>query len=139
MRTLDPEEQLGYVLVRAADQVSRTWLAALREHGINPRQFSVLAILVREPASSQAELARRVLVTPQSMSEAIASLIDAGLLRRKESAPGRTAVLELTSAAKALLARAYPVVEESEREAFAVLTVAERKVLGRLLRKLVAR
>ena len=64
---LDPDAQLGYVLVRAADQVSRPWHAALRAHGINPRQFSVLAWLARDPGLSQGELARRVMVTPQNV------------------------------------------------------------------------
>jgi DNA-binding MarR family transcriptional regulator len=138
MRSLDPEEQLGYVLVRAAEQVSRPWLAAMRRHGINPRQFSVLALLVREPALSQGELARRVMVTPQSMSELIAALAEAELLQRGVAEPGRASDLRVTSKGKALLKKAYPVVEETQRDAFAALTAKEREQLGGLLRKLLA-
>jgi DNA-binding MarR family transcriptional regulator len=137
-RVLDPEEQLGYALVRAAAQISRPWLAAMRRHGINPRQFSVLAILIGEPTLSQGELARRVLVTPQSMSELIAALVEDGLLRRDNVPPGRAARLRVTSKGKALLEKAYPVVEETERKSFAALSAKERAYLGTLLRKLLA-
>lgn len=136
MKRLIPEQQLGYVLVRAADQVSRPWLAALRRHGINPRQFSVLALLVHDSMLSQGELARRVMVTPQSMSELVTTLIEGGLLLRRDVTPGRAARLEVTKKGKALLDKAYPVVEATEREAFATLSAKEREQLGELLEKL---
>src|SRR5688572_981023 len=109
MAPLDPHEQLGYLVVRVADQVSRAWFAKLRRHRINPRQFSTLALLVREPTLSQGELARRVMVTPQSMSDSIATLIDAGLLKRAAVKPGRAAKLDVSGRGKALLRKAYPV------------------------------
>ncbi|MEY2934994.1 MAG: hypothetical protein RL033_5743 [Pseudomonadota bacterium] len=136
MKTLDPEEQLGYLVARVADRNSRGWLTALRQHDISPRQFSVLAHVVREPGLTQAELARRTMVTPQSMSELIATLLDAGLLSREAIQPGRQAELEVTGLGKALLRKAYPVVEATNRESFAALTGAERQLLGELLRKL---
>ena len=68
MKFLDPDAQLGYLVACVAHDVSRAWYAALRRHRINPRQFSVLASLAREPTLSQAGLARRVMITPQSMA-----------------------------------------------------------------------
>ena len=133
---LDPDDQLGYLLVRAADRASRRWHAALRAHRINPRQFSVLALLARDPGLSQAELARRVLITPQSMSESLVGLIDAGHLTRDEIEPGRPARLRLTEAGRALLDTAYPVVKASDRDVFAALTDRDRAELGRILRTL---
>jgi DNA-binding MarR family transcriptional regulator len=133
---LDPEGQLGYQLVRVADLVARPWSAALRKHGINPRQFSILAVLAHDPALSQGELARRVLITPQSMSESLQGLLQAGLIARSDVAPGHAARVSLTSAGRRLLAKAYPIVEASNRESFAALTVAERKQLSRIFGKL---
>lgn len=135
---LDPDAQLGYMLVRAADQVSRPWHAALRAHGINPRQFSVLAWLARDPGLSQGELARRVMVTPQSMSESLAALLQSGYVDRDEPGPGRAAQLRLSAAGRRLLARAYPVIEATNRDSFAALSPAERSDLARLLHKLLA-
>jgi len=134
---LDPDEQLGYLLVRAADQASRRWHAALRAHGVNPRQFSVLAMLARDPGLSQAELARRVLVTPQSMSESLAGLVRAGLIAREPPEPGLPAQVSLTEAGRDLLAAAYPVIGSVDRATFAALTGRERDDLRRLLRKLI--
>jgi DNA-binding MarR family transcriptional regulator len=133
---LDPDAQLGYLVVRVADRMSRSWHAALRAHGINPRQFSVLGLLARDPDLSQAELARRVLVTPQSMSESLVGLLRAGLVERDEAGSGQPARVRLTEAGRELLRRAYPVVEATDRVGFGALNTDERADLGRLLRKL---
>src|SRR5688500_12487862 len=131
---LDPEAQLGYLLVRGADHVSRPWHAALRAHGINPRQFSMLSCIAQDPGASQAERARRVMITPQSASESLAALVDAALIERGDRGPGRAAELRLTAAGRRLLTRAYPVVEACDRELFARLSRAERAELARVLR-----
>jgi len=136
MDALDPNSQLGYLLVRAARKVSQSWLKAVSGHGINPRQFSTLAILVREPSLSQGELARRVMVTPQSMSESLAGLLAARLLTREEGGPGRAARLEVTAEGKALLRKAYPVVKAADDACFTSLSSSERKALSVLLRRL---
>lgn len=135
---LDPESQLGYLLVRAADHVSRPWATALRAHGINPRQFSMLAWLAQAPGLSQAELARRVMVTPQSMSESLTALMDAGWIARRALERGHAAELQLTPQGRRLLTKAYPVVLATNRESFAGLTSAERAELARLLHKLIS-
>jgi DNA-binding MarR family transcriptional regulator len=135
---LDPDAQLGYLLVRAADQLTKTWNAAMRAQGINPRQFSMLATLAHDPGISQGELARRVLVTPQSMSESLASLIAAGWVDRVDAAPGHPAQLRVSATGRRLLGRAYPVVEATNRDGFAALTSKERQELLRILGKLVA-
>jgi DNA-binding MarR family transcriptional regulator len=133
---LDPDAQLGYLLARAAQQLERPWAAALRAEGINPRQFSMLAWLAREPTLSQAELARRVLITAQSASESLAALLDARLITRKRVPSGLKADVRLTAAGKALLQRAYPIIKTTNREGFQALTPRERDELGRLLEKL---
>jgi len=133
---LDPESQLGYLVVRVADQLARPWPEALRAHGINARQFSMLAVLARDPGLSQAELARRVLIRPQSLGESLAALMRAGLIIRGEVEPGRAARLEVTDAGHQLLTHAHPVVRAYDHERFAALTCDERDELARLLRKL---
>jgi DNA-binding MarR family transcriptional regulator len=135
---MDPAEQLGYLLVVCADQMSRAWHAALRHAGINPRQFSMLAVLAREPGISQADLARRVLITPQSVSESVTRLIDANLVTRGVTEPGKPAELVLTDAGHTVLNNAYPVVKTFNLEAFSALTDRELKIMAGLLRKLIA-
>lgn len=135
---IDPDAQLGYLLVVCAEQTSRAWHEALRQAGINPRQFSMLAVLAHEPGISQAQLARRVLITPQSVSESLNRLIESDLVTRGAAEPGKPAQLMLTAAGHALLVNAYPVVEAFNRDSFSALTDRERGVMGRLLRKLIA-
>ena len=132
-----PEQQLGYLFVRLADRVRKQWEARLRGRSINPRQFSVLAWLDARPGLNANELARRVMVTPQSMSESLLALVDAGLVARAEAPkPGKSIALGLTSKGKQILASAYPLVAESNEESFAVLSPSERKTLAKLLWKL---
>jgi len=133
---LDPDRQLGYLLARAADQAGRLWLARLKSRNINPRQFSMLAWLAKDPGLSQGALARLVMITPQSASESLKALVDAGLVARGEVAPGRPARLHLTASGRSLLTKAYPLVERANQESFAALTASERTHLGALLRKL---
>ncbi|RZU53120.1 DNA-binding MarR family transcriptional regulator [Krasilnikovia cinnamomea] len=133
---MDPDTQLGYLLVRCGDQQARAWQEALRAHGVNPRQFSMLASLAHDPGISQAELARRVMVTPQSMSESLTRLIDDGLIARGSTEPGRPARLGLTEAGRRALERAYPVVSAHQEQAFAALTADEKAELARVLGKL---
>jgi DNA-binding MarR family transcriptional regulator len=134
---LDPESQLGYLLIRCADQVARPWSTAMRAHGVNPRQFSMLAWLAQSPGISQAELARRVMVRPQSMSESLAELIEAGWITRGAAERGRAAKLRLTPKGRKLLSKAYPVVEATNRESFAALSSKEHAELALLLRKII--
>lgn len=130
---MDPDAQLGYLIARAGDLVSRRWFEELSARGINPRQFSVLSILVREPGISQAGLARRALITPQSMSELLPRLVAAGLIERGSTAPGRSASLVVADAGRALLARAYPIVSRLDGDAFGAMPAADRRELTRLL------
>ncbi len=132
-----PEQQLGYLLVRVSDRVRKQWESRLRGRSINPRQFSALAWLDADPGINANELARRLMVTPQSMSESLAALVDAGLVARaEEPQPGRSIALELTPKGRQLLASAYPLVVASNEESFAALSEREREVLTKLLRKL---
>jgi DNA-binding MarR family transcriptional regulator len=133
---LDPESQVGYRFVRAADELALSWSAALREHGINPRQFSILALVAHDPTLSQAEIGRRVMITPQSVGESLANLLERGWITRGPMEAGRAATLGLTPAGRRLLARAYPVVEAHQEKVFSVLTTSERAQLMRILQKL---
>lgn len=134
--SMDPDRQLGYLLARAASRAQKTWAIALNEHGINPRQFSMLALLASDPGLSQAELGRRVMITPQSASESLAALAAQGLIARERAEPGKASQVEVTATGKAVLRRAYPIVERVTLEVFGSLSRREQSKLAELLRKL---
>ncbi|HEY5981250.1 MAG TPA: MarR family transcriptional regulator [Microlunatus sp.] len=118
--------------------MSRPWSDGLQASGINPRQFSVLALIAADPGLSQAELARRALVTPQSMSEMLTRLEAAGLAHRSDTTAGRSAQVAITEDGRATLAAAYPQVLRLQQESLAALDPVEQRELGRMLAKVIA-
>lgn len=97
----------------------------------------MLACIARDPGVCQAELARQVMVTPQSVSESLAALQDGGWIARDKVEPGRAAKLRLTTEGRKLLQKPYPVLEASNQEFFALLTGGERTELARILQKII--
>ncbi len=134
-KAVDSEQALGALLLLVSDQVFRSWNRALRNAKINPRQFSMLAALTEESGISQGELARRLMVTPQSVSESVVNLVDIGLVVRGKIERGRPASLKLTANGKKVFAKANPAVDVWAKTQFAVLSKTERASFAQLLQK----
>jgi len=91
-------------------------------------------VLRAEDGLSNAQLARRSLVTPQSMSEVLALLVEQGyVLRRAEPDHGRVIRTELTKAGQRALDRCDRAVDAVERELLRDLDAGERAGLRDLL------
>lgn len=118
---MDPDEFVEYRLVRLADLMRRRFDDALRPHGLTARQFSVLAVLRARPGVTSAELARAVLLAPQSMGALLDQLERAGLVRpRHRGGKGVRSPVELTSDGDASLdaaARAVRDLDDRTRQA----------------------
>lgn len=118
---VDPEQFVEYRLIRVADRLRRRFDDALRPHGLSARQFSVLAVLRARPGVTSAELARAVLMTPQSMGALVDQLERAGLVqRRPRRGKGVPAPTELSAAGEETLDAAAATVtalEEHTRHA----------------------
>lgn len=78
-----------WTLVRAFHPVAATLYELFARHELTPTQFGVLAQLATGAADSQAQLARRVLVTPQSLHVLVAELEGRGLLEISGGLRGR--------------------------------------------------
>ena len=79
--------------------------------------YTALSVLRVQDGLSNAQLARRSLVTPQSMSEALAQLVDRGYVRRRADPDhGRIIRTELTKAGSRALERCDRAVDVVERE-----------------------
>lgn len=134
---VEPEDFLGYRLVRIAQALEARFKRGLSGFGLSPRQFSVLAVLLERPEVTVAELARAVLTTPQSMAALIEGLEARELITRsRPRRRGVAAPLTLTVAGRELVARAGPSVLRMEDAVFAGLTGPQvlqlRGLLGRL-------
>lgn len=75
-------------LVQTSHVVTRRFRELFAAHGLTPTQFGVLACLRDGDDFTKAQLARAVLVTPQSMDPLIDSLLARGLVER-DGPPGR--------------------------------------------------
>lgn len=116
----------------------------LRPAGLTPIQYLVLSILSRRGTWSTAELARRFHITPQSMTQIVASLQKKRLIARSKSlAHGRILNIRLTPAGLRRLDRCNLAVDRLEHAVFADFDAAEltrfRELLGTALLKITER
>ncbi len=121
---------LIYVVGRV-DRGVRTELARrLRPWELTVAQFTALSVLARRPGLSNAQLARRSLISPQAMNEVLASLEQRGLATRTAD-PGHARILNatLTAAGEILLAAAAGVADELQDELLADVPECERPLL----------
>lgn len=100
----DPDHFTALTVVRTAQVLGRVFTATLAPFDLAPHHFSVLLHLVERPGISQADLARVVLATPQSIGELVRVMEDKGLIERTPPAGrGRPSALYASTAGRALL------------------------------------
>ena len=124
----------AYALARAGSAMTARFTRELSTVGLRPHTFFVLVHLAREPALTSAELARRLSMTPQSMSALLHGLADAGWVERPTGARrGQRVDVRLTDAGREALAAAGPVLAELGRPEAMGLTAEEAGTLHALL------
>ena len=111
---------------------------AISPHGVSTAQIGVLRQLANEPGLSGAELARRLLISPQGVQLALTALEKRGLVERKQD-PGHGRILQayLTDEGRATTEAVFHDAVAAHEAVFGVLTVQEQKTLGDLLRRVV--
>lgn len=126
-------------LVKRAETVVRSGLAdCLQPLDVTPRQYVTLSLLREERDQSSADLARKAGITPQSMSETIATLIRKGWIARLEN-PGHRRILmtRLTGAGEALLAECEKAVDVMETRLLSGFSKGDLDNLRQALRAIV--
>jgi DNA-binding MarR family transcriptional regulator len=112
-----PEPRLSYVIGRLERALRRRLTAAVEPMGLTLPAYTALSVLRVQDGLSNAQLARRSFVTPQSMSEVLALLVERGYVRRRaEPGHGRVLRTELTKAGDRALDRCDRAVDAIERE-----------------------
>lgn len=128
------EGHLGYLLRQASAALTRRMERALADLGVTPPQFAVLTMLVAYPGISNAEIARLVMQTPQTVSVIVANLERSGALQRRAHAVhGRIQHLDVTPEGEALLAQCRRRVVALEHQLVAALGPDEEAVVRRWL------
>jgi DNA-binding MarR family transcriptional regulator len=129
------EPTLLYLVGRIDRVVRRAMGTVLKGQGLSVNQYATLSVLDRRSGLSNAQLARRALVSPQSMNEVLLALEQRGLVRRRAHPDhGRILQARLTPKGRALLARCDAEVHQVEARMVSGLSNDERAALrGALL------
>jgi DNA-binding MarR family transcriptional regulator len=116
----------GYLLKRAQATLNAAMTDVLREHGATLAQYAVLTALDEEPGLSNAGLARRAFVTPQSMNQVLHELEQKGwVARRPDPAHARILQADLTPAGRTVLRACRVAVDAVEEQMLAPLAPDE--------------
>lgn len=137
MTDLRPEDLDGltsWTLIRAAHHVERELTALFAEFDLSPSQFGVLAYLAAGEPLTQAELARLVLVRPQSIADVIEGMVQRDLLvRTGQRGRGRRNPVALSARGSHVLEAAWGAVVASDQRSSTKLAAAEREQLNDML------
>ena len=124
------EPRISYVIGRLERAVRRAIDARVRPYGLTSAQYTTLSVLGTRGRLSNAQLARRSLVTPQSMSELIEALEGKGLIARSPHPNhGRVLPAELTPEGCRVLTACDAAVGAMEEEMLADLSEGQRACL----------
>ena len=111
---------------------------AVSEHGVSTAQIGVLRQLSAEPGLSGADLARRMLISPQGVQLALTALERRGLVERKQDPQhGRILQAFLTDQGRKVAEAVVSDAIAAHDKVFGVLTKAEQKTLRELLARVV--
>jgi DNA-binding MarR family transcriptional regulator len=125
----------GYLLKHAQAALHAAMTAALCQHGATLPQYAVLTALDEEPGLSNAELARRAFVTPQTMNQVLREVEQRNwVTRRRHPTHGRVLQADLTRDGRQILRACHQAADAVEEQMMAKLTPAARQQLATALR-----
>jgi DNA-binding MarR family transcriptional regulator len=124
----DDEATFIYMVGRVNQGIRREMRARLSECELSVAEYTTLSVLAARPELSNAQLARRALVTPQSMIEILGQLERRGLVQRAVD-PDHGRILRATLPPKGheVLAIATPEVAALNAELFAGVPANQRR------------
>jgi DNA-binding MarR family transcriptional regulator len=130
--------RVSYVIARLDRAIRREIAEMVAPHGLTATQYTALSVLRMGKGLSNAQLARRSYVTPQSMIEMLGTLEGKGLVQRSPDPDhGRILRTRLTAKGRRLLARCDDEIDRLEREMTRELSEEELDAFERTLRSCV--
>jgi DNA-binding MarR family transcriptional regulator len=124
------EVSLIYMIGRLDHGIRRDMRRVLARWGLSVPEFTALSILRRRPGLSNAQMARRTMVTPQSMIEILARLESRDLVVRKgDPNHGRILRSQLTPEGARLVAAAQAAMDSLQDDLLSGLEQDQRELL----------
>ena len=125
------EPRISYLIGRLDRALRRSLDQVLGPQELTVRQYTTLSVLRARDGLSNAQLARRSLMTPQSMNEVLSGLVERGLVRRTPASDhGRVIRTELTAAGISALEACDEAVDRLETQMLGELDAGERATLA---------
>ncbi|HEX7082823.1 MAG TPA: MarR family transcriptional regulator [Gaiellaceae bacterium] len=129
-----PEPRVSYVVARLERAIRKAINERVKRHGLTTLQYTTLSVLGVGGQLSNAQLARRAYMTPQSMSEVLDALEGKGLVERQQHPNHRRVYpARLTAQGRRVLASCDEAVDELEEEMLTGLGAREVTALRRAL------
>jgi DNA-binding MarR family transcriptional regulator len=123
---------LLYLIGRIDRVVRRHIDEVVGSHGLSVNQYTTLSVLEHRSGLSNAQLARRALVSPQSMNEVLLTLERRGLVRRSAHPDhGRILQARLTAKGRRVLSACDAEVRKVEAQMMHDLTARDEAALRR--------
>ena len=130
-------DDVSFLLARANAIALAAGNAALAEHGLKARSFSVLVLASGDARPSQRDLAEFLRLDPSQVVSLVDDLQSRGLVERQPDPSDRRAnVVVATDAGRTLAAAAREAARVAEERVHAQLSEDERELLTGLLRRL---
>jgi len=131
-----PESRIGYLVKRLQQALRHAMERELTGSGLSAPLYAALAQLAADPGQSNAELARRSFVTPQTMHQIVQGLERAGWVER-EAHPDHGRILRMRPTPEGLrrLDEADAAVAGVEERMLAPLAASEVAALARGLER----
>ncbi|WGY01687.1 MarR family transcriptional regulator [Nocardioides sp. QY071] len=125
-----PVPSLSYVVGRLDKALASAMGEKVAKYGVTLPQYTALSVLEIQSGLSNAQLARRAFVRPQSMMQVVSELERKGLIERAlEPDNGRILRTKVTKAGHRLLEDCNNDVAELEKEMLADVAPADRDIV----------
>jgi DNA-binding MarR family transcriptional regulator len=129
---------VAFLLSQVGIHASQRFARRIAEIGLHPPQFRVMNMVDAAEGCSQQAIAAAIGAPPSRMVAIVDELEELGLIeRRPHPSDRRVRALYLTAAGRRLLARGRKIAGEHEEELMRGLSVADRKRLVALLKRVV--
>lgn len=134
-----PDARIAYSVGRLDRALRQRMGKVTAQHGLTVAQYTALSVLQTRGRLSNAEMARRSLVSPQAMNEIIEAMAAKRLVaRRPDPEHGRIVQIGLTARGESVLRKCDEAVRGLEDEMLGGLNDTQRRQFRVLLRDCIA-
>ena len=126
--------RLTYVIGSLDRILRRRMTEALTPQGLTLAQFTAMSVLDARGQASNAQLAERSFITPQSANEVMAAMVARGWVTREaDPSHGRIVLLQLTDEGRAVLSECEGIIRAIEKQMLTGLDDAQAAAAQHML------